>query len=383
MSRSKDTGLTSVTEGTTINYGPPSTSTSDSWSWDKARSYFTGTDTPNFYRRKRAGELIPHTSFDQTDLSAVMVGEHYHSVLANTSENWYTANNREPEIHRKPFVSNGSLSSIHSYLPVADTSYAQAFVQSAAARIYSKGWDALTFAGELPSLRRMFTKTSRKMVNLARGHSSKRILELWLEGRYGWRTLAYDVRDLNDAIQNWDESRKIFTERAGTTYSSSSSIVHSKSKRNATYEYYEQFTTRVSVRGAVAGKIRPARFVVDPIKTGWELVPYSFVVDWVLSVGHALDAYRFVKAASAHTASIGTKRTLKYECSLQNAVIGPVSKSDDYEIYNRTPGKHLVELVVVSRNPTSISYKPQFTGRLLTGDLGLDLIALSRTRARL
>lgn len=350
-----------------------------SWSASASERHFIGVSTPGFHKLKKSGALLPYTSWYQYEVSRNTSGEYYKGVLNNAPAFHYTTIlNREPELHRSLTGAGGILSEF----PEASLASGQYHLQSAAARISSRGWDGLTFAGELPQLKRMFKSTAKKMVNLARGHSSKRVLDLWLEGRYGWRTLAYDVRDLDAAINDWDQSRKIYTERAGTSYSERSSKVSTSSNRNATWAYEETFESNHSVRGSVAGRIEPARVIVDPIKTGWELVPYSFVMDWVYGVGVALDAMKFVNMASEYTGAIGTLSKHKYECKLINPSITPATSATHYQTYERTPGLDQVELIVTNRLPSTVSYKPQLTGRLLTSDLGLDLIALSRTRSR-
>jgi len=380
----KDTGLVTTTGTQSLTGSWFSGSSESTFTKDYKRSWMSGVDIPHFHKRKAAGELLPHTPFTQwVGEKKLHPGSHYAQVNNNTPWSRITNLPGYGEVLR-PLENIDDPESIMYLMTTADTSFAQAYVQAAAGRIYSKGWDALTFAGELPSLRRMIKSIARKADNIARGHTSKRILELWLESRYGWRTLAYDIRDLNNAINEWDASRQLYSERAGFSYTDYGNATHSYGSANSSigdgsFEVYEEYSTRHSIRGSVTGRIKPTKIILDPLKTGWELVPYSFVLDWVINVGSAIDAYQFLRHVGEYSASYGTKSELTWSATIQNVVPNAGRNVTTYNV-SASANANITKEV---RTPTGVSAIPQYNPRLLDGELGLDLLALSRLRARI
>jgi hypothetical protein len=51
----------------------------------------------------------------------------------------------------------------------------------------------------------------------------------------------------------------------------------------------------------------PPRFSFNPITTGWELVRFSFIIDWFLQVGQFLSAMSFLVSTNQYVASNGVK----------------------------------------------------------------------------
>lgn len=374
----KDTGIyTESQTGSRVDYsdaGVPSYSTTASFVRKANRSYKLGIDIPNFYRRKRAGELLPHTPFTQVEWEGRLVTSH---VETHDTQDL------------SAIVIDGYAGQVHPVSwriidfpdydvdpteppPVAVPDY---FVQQAAARIYAGGFDALTAASEARKTVEGFRGVTRRMVDLARRFSARRMQQLWLESRYAWRTLAYDVRDLHSALTDFDSKREIWTERAGLSFSESTSeTLSTLNVTTGVHVLTRSKTLNWSLRGSVAGLIKPARFITNPVKTGWELVPYSFVVDWVYGVGVALDVMAFMAAAQSWTASKGwqCESTDIYTSTMESNARYNASGSVQYE-YTGTRQ---------SRSPTSINFKPQVTNRALSWDLSLDLQALSQVRSK-
>jgi hypothetical protein len=369
--RSKDTGIITsegyayLTRNYSSNFGWNYTSSAE-------RRYFGGVDIPNFHARKKRGELLPHTPFSQHEWVGEHLAGHYdwqfNSQTASITD--YDGFAFGTPYRLDELDHDGDLSS------APDMTYAQSYIQQAAARIYSKGWDALTFGAETPKLRKQFKGLAGRMLDMAKGHRSDRILKLWLEGRYAWRTLAYDVADLHDAMLNFEKDRQIHTERAGYSYSSSSDgTIDSGSDSAFDFTLESSVSHEYSIRGAVAGRINPARISIDPIRTAWELVPYSFVVDWVIDVGSAIEAFQFVRNATEYTASRGYQDIFNVTFTCNGLPKDGYSGSAQ-AVWN-------YQGTTQSRSPSSVSAIPQFNPRDLTPDIALDLNALSRLRARL
>jgi hypothetical protein len=172
-----------------------------------------------------------------------------------------------------------------------------------------------------------------------------------------------------------NQQRTIWSERQGfsTSFNSvSDSIVSSYTNNWATVT--ETVTGAHSIRGAISAKIDVSAVRLNPFETAWELVPLSFVLDWVYDIGTSIRALSFSAVASEYTSSIGvsTEYVADYttafgdnESNRQNGVwTGGVTFS----------GKD------VERIPIVLNYHPQVTRRLLTSDLILDLRAIAESR---
>jgi hypothetical protein len=249
------------------------------------------------------------------------------------------------------------------------------FVQAAVAKIYSQGFDALTFIGELRSLVKMLTKILARWLDLL---SSGRFEDLWLEGRYGWRPLIYDIRDFENALNNLSSEVARYKERVGTTRSTSDTVVTNANWSGDTIAATYFVNEEISVRGNVVMDIAPPRFKFDPISTAWELVPFSFVVDWLIDISTWLSSLHGLAISKGSTAALGYKiskvvqlNSLEQVASTTNFRRTFVKKTDS------TSGYWLVQRV-----PMAIPYKPPSIDLNIDYLKIIDLVSLIIQRAR-
>lgn len=141
-------------------------------------------------------------------------------------------------------------------------------------------------------------------------HSSPRevldaVSDLWLEYSYGWRPFIHDIQDANRAISEITKPAKLprKTVRAGSEGSGSDGSPSEHSSNEAggiVVRYSRTQSSRASVR--YTGMIQ---LHVDPIQraqsilsldlpsflpTVWELIPYSFLVDYFSNAGEVITA---------------------------------------------------------------------------------------------
>lgn len=140
------------------------------------------------------------------------------------------------------------------------------------------------------SVARMF-KAADKVVSLARAlkGSPSEIGSLWLELQYGWKPLLSTIYDTVDRLMDhtiathrtvkarFSDSvpNQIVTEPIEEVGSSVSGLATRKGR--FTCEIGAYLRTDVSDLAAYTS--------LNPVSIAWELVPYSFVVDWFIDIG--------------------------------------------------------------------------------------------------
>lgn len=336
----------------------------------------TGKDIPDFHLRKERGDLLPHTAFNHFERSLTYVNPRYVS-----SRRLSDGDTRDYE-NFNPFavMTNGGEPFLYHQ---PDMAYAGAELQRAAANIMSEGFDALTFFAEWNKTVDMFRSMSRRLqllsTNRGRIRSAKELYRLWLEGRYGWSILARDAQSIHSALADFDENRNIWSNRSGYTTFDSSEKTYSTSSATAglSYVFTEKAHTEHSIRGSVTAMIEVSRFRTSLPNTLWETLPLSFVVDWVLTVGNAINSASLSLLSEGVTASIGHRS----ESNVSNSVAYEPSLGWELLSHNAELCKYRV--VAKSRIPKVIPLVPQVSGRLLRPSQLLDLSAIVKLRGAL
>jgi hypothetical protein len=188
------------------------------------------------------------------------------------------------------------------------------FVQAAASKLYGQGWDALTFFAELHKTAAMFrnvvTSFSRLATDYRRtrwGSAARRTFNQWLEGRYGWRILLYDIEDINNVLRSIDDkTRTRYKERVGQNVTTTLSEVDTVLNFAHFHILREEIVQReIKVRGYLIADFVPPHVILNLATTSWELTRFSFVLDWIINVGSALNALSFLATDSTYTAATG------------------------------------------------------------------------------
>lgn len=309
-----------------------------------------GQATPGYFARKKRGDILPFTDFFQYQAQTLT------RAYSNTWETSSTVSDTvkgsgSNTLQNEYEVTEYDISYGHGLLDDVD---AGPYLQDAAAAITGAGMDTLTFLAELHKVRRMFLNVVQRLGKLAaRPGDVFHLSSLWLEGRYGWRTLRFDLISLDHAVRNFDSSRKRFTESRGTTYSYTTRVMGDSSTSAGVYTTYRDENIEIGVRGSICADISPARFRASAVTTAWELLPWSFVIDWLFSVGSMLESAQFLATVDNYAAGTGLKAMADVQYTVGNLRRAAGVTSWSFSRNQREAGEWIY------RKPARVSLNPQ------------------------
>jgi len=126
-----------------------------------------------------------------------------------------------------------------------------------------------------------------------RGGLEQFAADTWLEVKYGWKPLLYDIEGAAEATsKGWQEEPSdiiIQVSKRRSTDASSKGNYVDKSGSSGKVTVSHGYTVKVSI---IQQDMRNAASLglLNLGLVAWELVPYSFVVDWLLPVGNFIQA---------------------------------------------------------------------------------------------
>lgn len=177
----------------------------------------------------------------------------------------------------------------------------QALLTEAISKWRSQGFDMLTFMAELRKTQDMivganhrFRQVSSDIMAVLRRRNTRfrdmsevsdAFLHLWMEGRYGWRLLYYDLLSIQDAVSENFETL--------SRYNASESVTQESTSPWSSHYFYRWRTVTTTVhsaRAGVIGSMNMGRVSFDPIVTAYEVIPYTIVLDWLIGLSSTLRA---------------------------------------------------------------------------------------------
>lgn len=260
--------------------------------------WYNGGETANYKSRKARGELLPlnhYTNYAEAYKCNAQWGFRTTNPSTNSWSQWvWTSQCVAPYNFRLD---------ADSILPrVSQEIDPYEYVQAAAAKLYSKGWDVLTFLAELKQVHQMFLRSGQSLIKLIKGQD---LHQSWLQYRYGWRVLYYDIQDMIAAINRLDDERKRFRESAGGNLEFSDTNFITLNWPEGLVMFNEQTDFKVGARGVVVADVEPPNVSFNPFITAWELVRFSFIIDWFVNIGQWLAAMSFLAISRKHFCSAG------------------------------------------------------------------------------
>lgn len=161
--------------------------------------------------------------------------------------------------------------------------------------------------------------------------SSRKVAEHWLALQYGWRPLVNDIYDSCKLLQNGlTTASQLFDVRTSWSEAESKSVPHADFKSSVT-------DTTVRCGGKLWYRISDATTsylsqlgLINPAEVAWELLPWSFVIDWFIPVGSFLEAMSARVGITFHDGYYGCKtvnRLRQFGC--QKTLSGRTFKSSN------------------------------------------------------
>lgn len=352
--------------------------------------HFHGRVLDRFHQRKNSGELLPYTKYECIKHSATITGPSQH-IAGHTDKTygypiryeWRWLDSSIPCFTWFPGFVSGKLTWVDDTFTAAGFDNYWSYPQAAAAKLYSRGWDGLTFLAEFHQIIRMFRQAVPQFLRLgtsyldlwraAKFSSAFPSFQQWLSVRYGWRILLYDIQDINKLMSEVNtKSRSRNKERVGDnlTYQVDNSFVTGGDYK----KFFSDITdVSLSVRGSIIADFIPAKVNFNVVKTAWELVPWSFVVDWFINVGRSIDALSFLLINDQYTCALG-----RYLTSERHVYVNDVQFAGWWSVggYSNIEEFECTETVDFrQRRPCVVSVSP-LPSVNLDGYKVIDLIAL-------
>jgi hypothetical protein len=212
--------------------------------------------------------------------------------------------------------------------------------------------------------------TKRLIVNLSRFRADN----IWLEWRYGWRTLLYDMQDIENAINSVDSGLKRVRGQKGYSDEYSEDLSLDTDYYGGAYccgnLWRRDGIRRITLRyhGAAVADVDPPEIYVNPLVTGWEIITLSFVVDWVYNIGQFLMSLSTVAIARGTVQAGGCKVTV-----VTSSYGSWTTKGDKYSGNSWDSSAFSEELTI--RRPASPLSAPHLALNLNVGRI-TDLLAL-------
>lgn len=145
----------------------------------------------------------------------------------------------------------------------------------------------------------------------------KDIAKLWLTYRYGIMPLVYSVKD----ILRLSKTKGLYYSARRTIYGSISDPVLPSSG-----SYFYESVTGASKTSVIAKAHWSSsalqsvdRISINPFTTAWELIPYSFVIDWFANIGDFVSAYvrSYTTAADQSIGCISNRQNYQLDTFLR------------------------------------------------------------------
>jgi hypothetical protein len=358
-----------------------------SYSGEKKTKVIVDTQTPGFQSLLKCGGFLPLNPVTITTTTETRTpGDGIHNFTF--SGGCFRNRNTGPLWLSRPWLLT---------LPAVDEGLIDAAATNAIADCKAGIYDALTDLAELSKTADLVGLQYKRVVRFAlkaarlakaiRRGEVKRFLrrggkkprdwreifsKLWLEYRYGWLPAIHSAQSLIAALQSDLKKGDIVrgSSRVSVTLDDVKTVVTNPTSYTTRTEICVISGTR-TYRGKAFASIKNSNafFQFDPLVTTWELIPFSFIVDWFLQIGNWLEA------VSPFTGSglLGSQVSIKDEYTIEQTFDESYSDAQHSGVFNGLSTK--IEVESYERFPHGAGVLPSWNLRLNPSRIA-DLFAL-------
>lgn len=191
-----------------------------------------------------------------------------------------------------------------------------------------------------------------RILGLGNGPITKQAANRWLELQYGWLPLMGSIHDGVGALREGfrDPSSHIYSAKCVKRISKEKDLSDPGRTAKTTHQWISKSQIYYKVSNRVVDQID--RFgLLNPLSVAWELVPFSFVLDWFVPVGNTL---------SALTATAGLEFVAGYHTMVELKTFEQsVIRNPSPGVNQISPGRYATESFGFQRGPWNNFPRPQ------------------------
>lgn len=325
---------------------------------ERHRKAILDTDTPNFHTLLKCGNFLPlNEAWINDELIKIEPGTVNCTLLSGGGVDY---RGKSAGVEGFPV----------GFLPTPNLALTEAAVLAAAANCVGEAWDVLTFMAEFRNSVATMSSVGRRFNSLTNGLALRALKkarknpglayryfqELWLEARYGVRPMIYDYYDAAKALDKLlsGKTRNLVTGRGSETETLGNNLSGWVSydvnwEVNLEFTLSGQFIHR-GIAYMIPSTLSESAFRANILTTAWELLPYSFVVDWFIGIGSWVQT--LTPSLTGQFAGIG--KSLKHDYTITSqrkyrVKAGMGSGTWDNALYTR-------RLKLYERSPAGIAF---------------------------
>lgn len=273
--------------------------------------------TPGFFRARRKGEIIRVNPFlKKTE-------EYPKGTKVDCRISWSVEKEVSPGQwvfkHQTTWIQGGIPRHMRNPpIPPAHSFDKQSMLQEALAKGRQELWDFGTFMAEFGKTATLVSQAASRThervntiadilardvrSNKARVRSMKDLVDqfasMWMEGRYGWRLLAMDLRDaqlayqrLSEGYLEWRKRYTVIQDESDQDESPWADIAPGYGGISPFQFRWQWDHSTIGRAGVGVSMEANTPVTVDPLVTLYEVTPLSIIASWLSNVEHAVKAW--------------------------------------------------------------------------------------------